>query len=168
MNLFYYTMKPSARTRNFHMNFFYFYFCIIAVMTSKYIQEYRNNTLNSSSMPLQCLSCRFYFHLLFFLFSIGFSVLSRDWGCSDLELSCLKLWNKQLQFSSCFQRPLPISFLSQLCSFLFQLRDQQPWFAGTTFRREENSIPLASWKSKNPLQAESLVKNEIGFQMSKW
>ena len=47
MESFYYTMKPSPRTRNFLMNFFkiFFYICNNDVK----IQEHRNNTLNSSS-----------------------------------------------------------------------------------------------------------------------
>ena len=48
------------------------------------------------------------------------------------------------EMNSSFRRPLRISFISQLCSFLFQWRDQQPWFPGTTFHSEENSRPLAS------------------------
>ena len=118
------------------MNFFYYFFICIHDIK---IQEYGINTLNfpsATSMLLKLVPIPgTYF---FFPFSICFSVLSLE-GWSDLELPFCQLWNKQLQFSSCFQRPLPISFLSQLCSFLFQLRDQQPWFADTTFRREERT-----------------------------
>ena len=140
------TMKPSPRTRNFHMNLFFNCCClfVVAIMTSKF----RNTeTIHWTPLvPLPCCSSWFQFHLLFFLFSICLSVLSREYF-SDLELPFCQLWNKQLQFSSSFQRPLPISFLSQLYSFLFHWRDQQLWFSGRAFGFEENSTALASRKN---------------------
>ena len=146
--------------------FFLFLFCYICNNDIK-IQDYRN-TLNSCSMPLQCFSCRFQFHVLFFLFPICFSVLSRDWGCSNLELSFCRLWNKQLQFSSCFQRPLASSFLVK------GAKDITAGYGLTTMISRYN---ISSWrelhtigflKVRNHFKRESLVKNETGFQMSEW
>ena len=96
------------------MNLFFICF-FFALMTSKF--KNTETTHWTPPVPLQCCSSRFQFHLLFFLFSIFLSVLSRE-GCNDLELPFCQLWNKQLQFSSSFRRPLLISFLSQLCSFV--------------------------------------------------
>ena len=59
---------------------FIFYICNNDIK----IQEYRNNTLTSSSATSMLL-ISVSFHLLFLPFSICFSVLSRE-GCSDLEL----------------------------------------------------------------------------------
>ena len=106
-----------SKNSEFPYEFFLFLFFYICNNDIK-IQEYRN-TLNSCSMPLQCFSCRFQFHVLFFLFSICFSVLSRE-GFSDLDVPFCQLSNKQLQLSSCFQRPLPISLLLHLCSLMLQ------------------------------------------------
>ena len=63
-----------SKNSEFPYEFFLFLFFYICNNDIK-IQEYRN-ALNSCSMPLQCFSCRFQFHVLFFLFSICFSVLS--------------------------------------------------------------------------------------------
>ena len=68
-----------------------------AIMTSKF--KNTETTHWTLLVPLQCCSSRFQFHI-------------------DLELPFCQLCNKQLQFSSSFQRPLPISSLSQLCSFV--------------------------------------------------
>ena len=94
--------------------YLFFYICNNDIKT----REYTNNTLNSSSatsMLLMLVSIP----LAFFLFSICFSVLSRE-GFSDLDVPFCQLSNKQLKLSSCFQRPLPISLLLHLCSLMLQ------------------------------------------------
>ena len=96
------------------------------------IQEYRNNTLNSSSatsMLLMPVSIPPVFFSLFF--SLLLSSLATREGCSDLELPFCQLWNKQLQFGSSFQRPLPFSFLSQQCAlniFEWNFQQNSQWY----------------------------------------
>ena len=106
--------ETFSKSLEFPYEFLFIYICYSDIKT----REYTNNTLNSSSatsMLLMLVSIP----LDFFLFSICFSVLSRE-GCSDLDVPCCQRSNKQLQLSSCFLRPLPISLLLHLCSFLFE------------------------------------------------
>ena len=126
-------MKPSPRTRNFHMNLFFicFFFCINDIK----IQEYRNNTLNSpsaTSMLLKSVSIppAFFF---FFQFSCQFSrekVVTIS-NCPFVSFE-INSFNLVQVFGDLFP------FLSSRnCALLFQWRDQQPWFPGTTSGFEE-------------------------------
>ena len=99
-------MKPSWRSRNFHMNFFF----VFTWNNDIKIQEYRKHTLNSCSATSTLLMPVSIPPVFFSFFNLLLSSLASREGCSDLELPFCQLWNEQLHFGSSFQWPLP--FLS--------------------------------------------------------
>ena len=149
MNLIYYTMKPLQEPEIPIWIIIIVIIIIIIIIVviiiiiiicnnDIKIQEYRNNTLNFSSttsMLLMSVSI-----LLVIQFASQFS--------HEKVVAISNYPFVNIEIGSSLQRPLPISFLSQLCSFSFRWRDQQPWFLRTTFRREKNSIRTIGFLKK--------------------